>query len=350
MLKFRNGLLLGCAIMVNGQGEVTGGGGPITAQAGEVTQSGGPAIVAAKDAVVDPAAPVVEVVETPEAKAAREAEETRVAALTSEQKAAEDAAKAEAAKAADPWESRDKTKDVALSTEESAEITGRTDLNDAQKAVMTDATLEMKTTGDLSQASISKASKAWGVPEDMVKQYVESLKPAYQAAKVAREAGITKEAGEAVKQPSFTQEEVTARATEIHKVTGTQENYNAFTTWANDNLTDSEKTDLVASINASPLAAGRAVANYYSRFQGQGGAAGGPKDVTRGSGNASPPPPAVQGFTSREEQNAALRKTNANGRPLMEVDPNYRQQVEAKMAMANFASNVTGSIMGAFKS
>lgn len=331
MMKFRNGLLLGTYITVGGDGVVTGSAGGLSVQGGTVTKDPGPITASAKEAVADPAAPKPQL--TPEEQSAVDAAE---ALKTKPAEKAEGDKPAEAT----TWETRDKTKDVALTPEETAEIAGRADLNDAQKAIMSDATLEMKTTGDLSPGSVAKAAAAWGVSEDMVRQYVAGIKGNYKApAPKAAE-------GEAPKGRTPEQEAAHAdRLNGLYETAGSQAQYDAFAAWAMaGGLTNEEITDIVTSTDTSKLAGQRALANYIPRWLEQGGGKG-PTTLERQAANERPSPEGIKGFASRDEQNAALRQTDSTGRSKMETDPAYRQSVEQRMAVSNFTM---GSRPGAF--
>lgn len=200
-----------------------------------------------------------------EKKAAEEEEESTPEALTSEQQADVDAALADV-----PEESREKAQPFFE---------------------------EFARTGELSEASVKEAAKAFGVSEDMVKQYVAGYQVNDQAAATAvfAEAGITAE--EAA----------------------------AFKTWAEEGGMSPEQ---MQAFNAKPQAQAYKEGIAAWKEAGNGPA---PRDITAGERNT---PPANS--ASPEPYASTTEMTRDMNNPLYASDPAFRAKVEKRVEVSNF--------------
>lgn len=316
-----------CFIQVGADGQVSGTEGSLSVTGGgDVQKDGGILVTGPKDIVADPAAPKTE--ETPAADPANPEE-------TPEEKAARETAEA----AQTDWEKRDKTKDVALSDEQKARLEAMKDLNNEQRASVTEFTIETNTTGDLSEASRDKAAKLWGVPRAMVDNYVDGIKAANARAAAAP-------ATEAPAREDVQQELTPAqkqayglRMDALYTEAGSKDTWEQFAAWATGGgLTEAEQVELAGAIDVSPNMGVMAAKQYISKWKEQGGSAG-PTDVTRNAGQSRTDNqnPAVKAFANRSEEQAAINKTDASGRTLMDSDAQYRAAVEARMAISNYS-------------
>lgn len=331
--SFRNGLYLGCSmtgITVDAGGEVTQHGTGLSVQG-----AGDPAQVDTAKTHTTTAEDKPMTREEQEAALAAAAEAPTEEAPKEEDKPADETEKPKGEET--KWADRDKAKDVPLTEEETARIAALANLNDDQRVLVTDATLEMKTTGDLSPESRAAAAKAFNVDPSMVDAYVEGLKAKAAPAQEEQPPALSAE----------DQKQYDARMTALYETAGSKENYAAFVDWqAKGGLTKAETDDLVRSIDASPQAGARALAAYMAKFNAAGGAHGGPaRDLSHQAGAGQKPIQKVEGFKSIDEQNSALRATNERGQRKMEVDPAYRQEVENRMAVSRFAA-AGANIMG----
>lgn len=363
-----------CCITVDGDGNVTGSQPPLTARAGEDATAHQPIPEVAPDAGVrDPAAPPETeeekaarlANETPEQKTAREAAETAAQAEadkaealkneTPEQKTAREAKealeadtakKAEAEAKDKAWAERDTTKDVPVTAEQKAEI-AKLAKTPEQIAAMEAFTLETNTTNDLSPASRAKAAELWGVTPEMVDRYVASVISQNDAAK-----GATTEFDDNSEDPAkwspTMQQALKDRVDALHAVAGGQKVWDDFAAWADKGLNAEQKATLQQAIHASPALGATIAKQYIAAWKANGGGDG-PLDLSRGAGTAPGTPQAkVQPFASKEEQNAALND------PRYGKDAAYRNSVDARMVVSNFAQNVeksfyagAGGMMGA---
>lgn len=344
-----------CYIQVDGNGTVSGDEAPITVVAGgEPTAAVPTQEVSSEGAPRDPGAPPETeeekaarlAKETPEEKAAREAAEAEAAAKpeekaeekkdgeeTPEEKAAREAAEVEAKNKA--WTERDKSKDVPVSEEQKAEIV-KLAKTPEQIAAMEEFTLETNTTGDLSPASRAKAAELWNVPPAMVDNYVASVIAQNQAAKQAAE-GDAAQYDNTSDDPAKWSPEMKAafqeRLDAVHAVAGGEKNWNEFAEWANANLSAGDKTALQAAIEASPVVGAQIAKGFIAKWKAEGNG-GGPDDLSRGAGLKTPSlEPAVKGFATKAEQNAAIRD------PRFNTDPAYRKAVEARIIASNFSTD-----------
>lgn len=345
-----------CFITVAADGTVTGTQAALTVQAGqEPTAQGLSQEVSSKDAPRDPGAPpeteaeaVARVAkereaETPEQTTAREAaeaaqaEETaRRAALTDEQRTAEDTAKAaEESTAKDKaWAERDVTKDVPVSPEQKAQI-AKLAKTPEQISAMEAFTLETNTTNDLSPASRAKAAALWNVTPDMVDQYVASVISTNKG--VAEAVTYDNASEDMAKWSPEMKGAFKERMDALYEVAGSEANWNEFSTWADANLKPEAMSALQAAISASPVVGATVAKSMMQAWKAQGNG-GGPVDLSRGAGMAPAQPQSkVQPFATKADQNTAIND------PRYAKDPGYRQSVDARMVVSNFASAVEKS-------
>lgn len=332
--RFMARLLGTCFISTTAGGPVVAGPGMLVAQGGEVVQVNA---TATAEMAADPDAPVVQ--PTAEEVAA---EETRRAALTDEERTAEDAAKAAAAEKpaeeevpkVEPtaWDKRDKTKDVALDATQTAEIEGMSHLSDTQKAAIKDFTVETNTTGTLSEASRIKAAEIWGVDRKMVDHYVAGIEAANARAKAANAAPAVGELTPAQK-AAFD-----LRMEALYGASGGKESWEQFSAWATGGgLTEEQQTELAMAIDTSPNLGVMAAKAHMETWKAQGNG-GAPRDLSRGGAKDNTPLPSeVKGYATQSDQQAALNARDSMGRMKMDSDPTYRQQVETKMAVSDFS-------------
>lgn len=158
--------------------------------------------------------------------------------------------------------------------------------------------------GKLTDQEIKDAAKDFGLPENVVKDYVDRQVEALNTGYV---------------------EQIIDAA---HSAVGGEANWKAFADWANANMDAGEVATMMEALQGkSPTIAKAIVAQAYEAFKKAGGGTG-PTDASRGG---SPPAnPGVQGFASKDEQNAAIRDRRYR------TDPAYRAQVEARMVASRF--------------
>lgn len=346
-----------CFITVDGNGNVTGSQAPLTVTGDGVVKAEGQTLeVSSKDSIRDPAAPAETEQEaaarvakerqgeTPEQKTAREtaeaattAEATRRAALTEEQRVAEDKVKeaeastAEATAKDKAWAERDVTKDVIVTAEQKAEI-AKLASTPEQVALMEKFTLETNTTNDLSPASRAEAAKAWGVTPAMVDQYVASVIATNKGAAAAAVTYDDTSDDQSKWSPQLT-EQFNLRMNALYEVAGGKDNWNEFSTWADANLKPEAMSALQAAISASPVVGATVAKSMMQAWKAQGNG-GGPLDLSRGTGvGARPAAAGAVPFASKAEQNAAIQN------PSYAKDPAYRASVDARMVISNFSAN-----------
>lgn len=343
-----------CFITVDANGTITPTGQPMTAAAGQDVVANQPIPEVAPDANVrDPAAPpetpeektargaAALANETPEQKTIREAAEAKTAeeaadtarraALTDEQRATEDVAKAttEATAKDKAWAERDVTKDVPVTADQKADIAKLATTRE-QVAAMERFTLETNTTNDLSPASRAEAAKLWGVSPAMVDQYVASVVSQNKTVTDAT-AQYDDNSEDASKWSPAMQSQFKARMDALEGVAGGKDNWAQFSTWAEANLKPEQMQTLQAAISASPIVGATVAKEFLAAWKAQGNG-GGPTDVSRGAGIGNPSPAnKVQPFASKDEQNAALND------PRYAKDPGYRNSIDQRMVISNFS-------------
>jgi hypothetical protein len=116
---------------------------------------------------------------------------------------------------------------------------------------------------------------------------------------------------------------VTAQELEVQEVVGGGANYEAMSSWASENLSETEidAYDEVVT-QGSVEQAKMAVQGLYARFVSSGGK---PPNVTQGSVTGS----------SAKPFGSAAQITQAMADPRYANDPAYRQQVEQRLAVSN---------------
>lgn len=306
MLKFKNGLMLGCYMSGSGDGTMAATGGSVTNLGGTMRVVAGedPKDVSntgaqAADAGIDPATGKPKVVtETPvedkivkAAEGERNPDGTFKTKETTEKPAEKEAPKAPTAE------------ELEAAKTEAAKTDPR----------FVPFTEEFMTTGDLKDTSRDQAAKDFGVSRAIVDAWVEGQK-------------ATKTLTSATTAVDQVQADRTVAA--IKGMVGTEAEYNQFSTWANANLPAEDMATLVEAINSGKpglykLAMNDAVAKYKAA-----GNTAGPRDLTNGGTNEVPRGPT--GYANAAEQSKAIND------PRYRTDDAYRAEVAAKIAVTRF--------------
>lgn len=160
-------------------------------------------------------------------------------------------------------------------------------------------TAEFTEKGELSPESVKKAAEQFGVPEDVVKAYVDGLKA----------------------QQTLNQSSTDQVVTSIHGEFGGAEEYGKFQEWANANLKPSQHSLFNKLLDTDPEGA----LEYARELKAKYAAAGNQtrRDITKNQ--SSKASTAVQGYKSTAEMKAAMND------PRYKTDPAYRAEVEAKV-------------------
>lgn len=155
---------------------------------------------------------------------------------------------------------------------------------------------EFQETGTLSDESVTKAAEAFGVTEDMVRQYIEGGTLAAQAA-----------------------------VAPFHEQTGGAEQYRAFQEWSVEGMTEAEQKELNEAYAQGGSAALALQQKFVDRWKEQGGGPP-PKDLTREGDPGKGSSAAGDAYESWEQVKADMRK------PEYDRDPAFRQKVQDKIA------------------
>lgn len=161
---------------------------------------------------------------------------------------------------------------------------------------ITNASKEFQETGELSEASIESLEKA-GIPREYVQAYING-----------------------------TQLQIEQQVNEIKEYAGGSEAYDSMTSWAVENLSDTEIDAFNEIVESGTVEQAKiAIRGLMSRYQSEnGGYERSPKLIqggTKGSG--------VTPFTSAAQVRQAMRD------PRYATDPAYRQEVERRMAVSS---------------
>ena len=183
--------------------------------------------------------------------------------------------------------------------------------------------------GELSDEILNKAAAEFGVPVDVVKQFVESQDAAAKANPTPTETAPT----EATPKTSTGPSDVVAQA-KAYEAVGGANKWGEFSKWAVDNLTPAEMT---AYKSADAATRADLVSVYSTRFKASSAEAtpadpnANTKSITNNTVNTARQVAAnnlgkVTPFTSAAEQSAAVLD------PKYQTDPVYRGQVIARIA------------------
>lgn len=156
------------------------------------------------------------------------------------------------------------------------------------------ATEEFTQNGELSDETFLSLEKA-GIPREMVEQYIQGQ-----------------------------QAISTASAVEIQESIGGKENYSAMSTWAGENLEDSDLNAYNTIVETGTVEQARvAVKGMYAQFLAAGG-----KTPTLSQGTTS-------GAAGAKSFGSAASMVEAMQDPRYKSDPAYREQVEKRIAVSN---------------
>jgi len=156
------------------------------------------------------------------------------------------------------------------------------------------ATEEFTQNGELSDETFLSLEKA-GIPREMVEQYIQGQ-----------------------------QAISTASAVEIQESIGGKENYSAMSTWAGENLEDSDLKAYNTIVETGTVEQARvAVKGMYAQFLAAGGKA---PNLAQG---------ATSGAAGAKAFGSAASMVEAMQDPRYKSDPAYREQVEKRIAVSN---------------
>lgn len=158
---------------------------------------------------------------------------------------------------------------------------------------------EAARTGTLSDESVTAAAKAFGVSEDMVRQYLGNAQSQAQT------------------------DVVTPLLEEI----GGKEVYDQFSAWASANYTPQQLADFNAGLDTDLSGTVKKAVQAWKE-QGLGPA---PRDITKGVSTPLPAP-AVTPYASQQEM------TRDMSNPLYQTDPAFRAKVEARVGASDFGN------------
>ena len=171
---------------------------------------------------------------------------------------------------------------------------------------------EITEKGQLSAESITKAAAEFGVTEDMVRQYI---------------AGSQVEAGS-----GGLSVEAQAVVSTAYELVGGEAQYAGFHKWASENAADQMADLAFAADSGKPSVLKALMAPLVAQWK-ESGAAGAPRSVRHEAASATASPDgALEGFTSREEQIAAMRD------PRYAKDPAYRAKVDQRIHASTWAN------------
>ncbi len=171
--------------------------------------------------------------------------------------------------------------------------------------------------GDLTPAEITEAATAVGVPEDMVKGYLEGQKALLNAGKPDAAAVELQQQTEANAKVAF----------EFSKDFAGWQNFAA---WSQQNMTAEERSTVesaVTNAHANPAAARIIIGNFFGKFQAAAGTA--PRNVLNEAQHGAGAHVA-DGFKSQAEMVTAMNDPRYNR------DPAYTKEVTDKVAVSNW--------------
>lgn len=181
--------------------------------------------------------------------------------------------------------------------------------------------IEMARSGQLTDASVTAAATAFGVPENAVRDFIKGQQ-ALQAQ------GTTKAASEATAQQQ-------AMATAIVKVVTENADYEAIVgTWGKDNLSDPEKKAFDSALDRGDAATVESLLKgFYDRYKLDGHGAARREITTAGTGGA-----ATQGQPAAVEPYGSLGEyTKDSSTKRYREDAKFRDQVDKRFIASDFS-------------
>lgn len=166
-------------------------------------------------------------------------------------------------------------------------------------------TKEFADTGTLSEESKKKAAETFGVPMEVVEQYLDGAKLRTENSDL--KTGL--------------------QAEPFYELAGSPEKYAEFQEWAGDNLSEKQHAAFNSALANDPETALEMFKAHHSRFAAAGNSNS--RDITRGN-STQQTPQGAQPFKSLQEQKTA------QGDPRYEKDPAFRKEVEQRIAVSNY--------------
>lgn len=175
--------------------------------------------------------------------------------------------------------------------------------------------LEFEKTGKLSEASVTAAAAAFGIPEDFVKEFVKGQE--------AMRANVTHTASQAD----------VAFVAELTKVVPDAEAYAAILEWGKANLSKDQQAAYNKALDAKDATTASVLLGSFKAAFNAAGEGKGPRDVTV-EGGPQGGSVSTQGFANREEMHAAQNDERYRMGP--KQDRNFVREVERKIGLSSF--------------
>lgn len=169
------------------------------------------------------------------------------------------------------------------------------------------AALEFETLGDVTPETIKTTAEAFGVTEEIARQFVDSQK-ALREAQTKLQGNVQD-----------------AQVADLHSVAGGPEGYAQFVQWGQTGLTADQRTAYDAVLDTNPAAAKVMLQGFVEAWKSSGQGPQ-PRDVTRQGGGADTTAAGDKGYDSQAEMVKDMSD------PRYGRDPAFRAQVARRIA------------------